>query len=342
MSTATKNQRNKQRQRARSAARQTASIPEPQLERTVEWGDPLLRWTAVAGLVAAGALHGLVVESHLQEWAASGYFFLALSLLQIGAAMAIVAKPHRLVGLAAIGVNATALVVYVVSRTSGMPFGPDAGIAGPVGPADLISAIAELVAVAALVPLLNAPVRPVAPRSAGMRAQLAVVGFGMLALTAVGAPDAVGHAEHEQDRAADSSSVSQVAEARTPERSRIDLAESEGNAGPVGVDIAAAPPADVRVQLAAVTSDFRKRGYDKGRLSVPAGSQAVLDFTNADTQDHNVSLYRTGDDALTDVFVGKVISGGDSVAYPFVAPERGTFQYRCDLHPWMVGELEAT
>ena len=82
--------------------------------------------------------------------------------------------------------------------------------------------------------------------------------------------------------------------------------------------------------------------FDPATLSWSAGTEVTLTFDNRDPVDvagpHNVSIY-DGDAAL---FQGELIDGPSTVDYTIPPMEPGTFEFRCDVHPTMVGTVEVT
>ena len=101
------------------------------------------------------------------------------------AAALLAARPRRLALIAAVVVSAGPLLVWLYSRTLGLPFGPDAGIAEAVGIPDVVCCALEIGTLIAAVMLLRRPGwlarRP--PASAHVRG-LAVV--AVIAVTALG------------------------------------------------------------------------------------------------------------------------------------------------------------
>ncbi|MPZ88673.1 MAG: hypothetical protein GEU81_11495 [Nitriliruptorales bacterium] len=300
----------------------------------VAFGDPVLRWTAVLSLGSAGVLHAAVVAPHYGEWAAAAWFFVVLEATQIGLGVALAARPSRVFCRAAIAVSAGALTVWGVSRTVGMPFGPEAGVVGPVGFVDLVTAVLELLTIAVLVLVLRAPGNAGGDYSGTVVAQIAMIGVCITALTL----HAMSEGVVDHPLAADPPAV-----AETPEQDDAPGDEQSETVGiPSGsVDaLTARTEADATAQLTAVTLEAQTSGYDRPELDLPAGAQAVLSFTNSDTEQHNVSLYTTDD--VGTVFRGAFIDGGQSIDYPFTVPDAGEYRYLCDLHPWMDGTLTAT
>jgi hypothetical protein len=106
--------------------------------------------------LGCAAIHGVVVAPHLREYAPFGWFFLVVAVLQLAWAALIVARPTRtwlVVGAAA---NLAIAVIWIWSRTTGLPIGPEPGVAEAVGVRDVVSTAYEIVLAAvalyALVP----------------------------------------------------------------------------------------------------------------------------------------------------------------------------------------------
>ena len=146
----------------------------------------LVRLLLVAGLIASAHIHAAVIPEHLSEWPAAGGFFALLTIAEIAVAAALLAaQPRRLAVIAAVVVSAGPLLVWLYSRTLGLPFGPDAGIPEAVGIPDVVCCALEIGTLIAAVMLLRRPGwlarRP--PASAHVRG-LAVV--AVIAVTALG------------------------------------------------------------------------------------------------------------------------------------------------------------
>ena len=94
----------------------------------------------------------------------------------------------------------------------------------------------------------------------------------------------------------------------------------------------------VTIQLTAQNISF-----DKDEITVPAGAEVTVEFTNMDQgTPHNFSVY-TDASAQTPIFIGDIITGG-SITYTFTAPDQpGTYYFRCDPHaPIMNGDFIVT
>jgi hypothetical protein len=107
-------------------------------------GRHYLRWgLAILSLGAAG-IHFAVMGDHFNETWYHGSFFAAIAWLQLAWAVAIVMKPSRRLLLAGVIGNLVIAEVWLVSRTIGLPFGPNAGNAEAVAFADVLSTILEV------------------------------------------------------------------------------------------------------------------------------------------------------------------------------------------------------
>jgi FtsP/CotA-like multicopper oxidase with cupredoxin domain len=119
--------------------------------------------SAAAFTASAGAIHLAVVPDHFEEYVPFGLFFLAVGLAQMAAAAAILYRPCRRLLLALAAANAGLLALWLVSRTSGLPIGPDPGIPEPIGFADAACASLEVLSLPALLILAIRGRRPRPP-----------------------------------------------------------------------------------------------------------------------------------------------------------------------------------
>lgn len=99
---------------------------------------------ASAGLVAAATIHAFVIPQHFRESAAFGAFFVILTVLQGLVAVALVWRPDdriiRYVALCSVSVAG----LWWVSRTTGLPVGPQPWHPESLGILDLAASGAEL------------------------------------------------------------------------------------------------------------------------------------------------------------------------------------------------------
>jgi hypothetical protein len=103
----------------------------------------------------AGAIHFGVIQSHFEEYWAFGVFFATAAWLQILWAMWVVARPGRVVALIGIAINGTITVVWIISRTVGIPFGPEPGVAEAVEFVDVAATSLQVLAVLGALGLLT-------------------------------------------------------------------------------------------------------------------------------------------------------------------------------------------
>jgi hypothetical protein len=103
----------------------------------------------------AGAIHIAVIQAHLEEYWAFGVFFAVVAWLQILWAIWVVARPSRVVALTGIGINGAITAVWVVSRTVGVPLGPEPGVAEPVEFVDVAATSLQVLAIMGALGLLS-------------------------------------------------------------------------------------------------------------------------------------------------------------------------------------------
>lgn len=100
---------------------------------------------------AAGAIHLAVAPSHWRQATVYGVFFVLVGVTQIvWSALLLVRASWELLTLTVIA-NLGVLLLWVQTRTTGVPLGPAAGVREPVGLVDLSCAAVELLGVAVAV-----------------------------------------------------------------------------------------------------------------------------------------------------------------------------------------------
>jgi len=106
--------------------------------------------TIVAALLmlASSVIHAAVTAGHFAEYWLFGILFAVVSLLQAMWTAQVYSKPLdvRLLVAGAAG-SAALIVVWAISRTTGLPFGPHPGEPEPVGPADVMAVVVETLSV---------------------------------------------------------------------------------------------------------------------------------------------------------------------------------------------------
>src|SRR5215813_7932179 len=164
----------------------------PVLDETTTSGTPATARPYLAGglaalSVGAAAIHFAVTFAHFNEYLLYGVFFLIIAWAQmIWAAVAVWRLPRWWLWLGIAG-NAMILAVYLASRTTGLPFGPDKGHTEPFGALDVVSAVLEFALIAGCAALLWRPSlteRPVRRRTGlAAIASMAAIPAGVIAAT---------------------------------------------------------------------------------------------------------------------------------------------------------------
>lgn len=116
-------------------------------------------YAAAALSLGAAVIHLWALPEHLLLWWGYGAFFLAAALAQGVCAVLLLRWPAAPVFFAGIWGNLTIVLLYIVTRTSGVPFGPHAGKMESAGFLDMLATAAELGIVLALVTLLGGVAR---------------------------------------------------------------------------------------------------------------------------------------------------------------------------------------
>jgi plastocyanin len=93
-----------------------------------------------------------------------------------------------------------------------------------------------------------------------------------------------------------------------------------------------APPADGVTDVSADNMAF-----DTDRIVVPAGEPVTIEFTNLESQPHNIAIY-TDSSRSEELFRGEIITGPDeSITYEIEPLEAGEYYFDCTVHPEMNG-----
>ena len=115
-----------------------------------------LLYSAVALSSVAALIHLLVTPEHFGEWWGYGTFMLAAFVAQAIYAAALLVWPGwKLLLLAGVIGNLTIIGMWAVSRTVGIPLGPETGEVEGIGALDLICTASEATLVVVLMVLLN-------------------------------------------------------------------------------------------------------------------------------------------------------------------------------------------
>jgi hypothetical protein len=137
--------------------------------------------------VGAAVIHFAVIAQHFEEWWLTGLFFVAIAVFQIAWALLVLVRPSSPVYLAGALVNAAIVVTWIVSRTTGVPVGPEAGEPEAVGFPDTLATAFEVVLVVALAALLSThavwhSLRPLMRAAGGLVSGIVVVALTAAAL----------------------------------------------------------------------------------------------------------------------------------------------------------------
>jgi hypothetical protein len=116
----------------------------------------VLRAVVALSLLGAAVIHAVQVPSHLEEWRAAGITFVVLAAGQAALGLVLAVRADRRLFLLAQGVSLATIGLWLVSRTGGLPIGPEPGEPEPVGRADLTATVLEVATVLAAILLRRA------------------------------------------------------------------------------------------------------------------------------------------------------------------------------------------
>jgi hypothetical protein len=122
-------------------------------DRLVSVYTPVAIIGATLSLAAAG-IHFAVIQEHLEASVAEGVFFFALGAFQAIWAQFFLLRDHRRIALIGAAVNLSTVVIWLISRTSGLPFGATPWVPESVGLPDLMATSFELGLIGLLLPRL--------------------------------------------------------------------------------------------------------------------------------------------------------------------------------------------
>ncbi len=102
-----------------------------------------LLWSTAAFSAVAAAIHLSVINEHFQESTLYGAFFLALTAAQFGYAGWLLLHPSTAVLRAGAAASAGVVLLWLATRTIGIPIGPAAGEVERFGLADITATASE-------------------------------------------------------------------------------------------------------------------------------------------------------------------------------------------------------
>jgi hypothetical protein len=132
-----------------------AATPLAPSHRGVLRAPRMLVYAAAALSFAAGYVHFAYAESHFQEWWGYGVFFVVAGNLQALFAALLVWRPRAWLPLAGIAGNLAIVVVYVITRTNGIPLGPHARVVEEARAIDWATTAGQVAIIAALIAMLD-------------------------------------------------------------------------------------------------------------------------------------------------------------------------------------------
>lgn len=161
---------------------------------TVERTPALLVLAALSA--AAGVVHLVMVPPHFDSSTADGVAFLAAGWVQVGLAVALVARPRRALIVAVALANAAFVGAWVMAHSVGLPYGAHRGTAESATFVSQVTLAVEVAAVVLAFLLVFQPRFGTAHRRASIvLAGIATVAVLALTTAAIASPSARGHDE---------------------------------------------------------------------------------------------------------------------------------------------------
>lgn len=130
------------------------SAPGTERGSTPAYFADLIRYGVALFSAGAAGIHFAVSQSHFEEYWLFGAFFVALAWFQALWAIVVVASPHRLLYLLGALANGATVALWAVTRTAGIPIGPNAGEPEVAEFIDILSTAFEVLVVVGCVMLL--------------------------------------------------------------------------------------------------------------------------------------------------------------------------------------------
>jgi hypothetical protein len=104
---------------------------------------------------AAAIMHAAACAQHVAEWPLAAGFFGALAVAQLGLGAWVWARADTAALIAGAAGSGAVLALWTVTRTAGLPFGPEAGHPESVGVLDVVAGADELLFAACAVALMH-------------------------------------------------------------------------------------------------------------------------------------------------------------------------------------------
>lgn len=136
----------------------TTAPVQPESPADAGEGDASPLVVPVALVISAGVIHGLAVGNHVADSWLRGAFFALAAVAQLSAGVWMHRRPHdRRALLAAAVMGFVIALVWLFSRTTGLPFGVDGGEVEGVGVADSIATFEEVALAGLAAAILRRP-----------------------------------------------------------------------------------------------------------------------------------------------------------------------------------------
>lgn len=103
-----------------------------------------LLFTLAVCSAGAATIHAFVCPEHFREFVAFGVFFAVAAALQGAWAVVALLRPTRALLVAGAAGNAAAILVWAVSRTAGLPIGPEVWHPEAISALDVIATLLEV------------------------------------------------------------------------------------------------------------------------------------------------------------------------------------------------------
>ncbi len=149
-----------------------------------------VRLIVIVCLLGSVVIHAAVAGDHLAEWTAAGVFFVLLVAVELavaglmGAPLARRAWLERATLIAAAAVSIGPLLLWLYSRTAGLPFGPEPGTPERIAVAECAACALEVVTLISALGLLRAGAWLHRPAASAHVRGLAIV--AVIAITTIG------------------------------------------------------------------------------------------------------------------------------------------------------------
>ncbi len=147
--------------------------------------------------VGAAVIHFAVLGEHWQEWWGYGLFFSISAWLQLAWAGAVALRPSRPVLLAGAAGNLATAVLWLITRTAGIPFGPASGETEGVAFIDTLASGFELAIALGASAIALSHLERLTLRPALAAVVLGLCAAGVVVLTTTSLVDASGGEGHE-------------------------------------------------------------------------------------------------------------------------------------------------